>query len=115
MNDKSKEVTLDAFGNPCTTFESGAIRSSKEGKGRFDLLPANAIFALARLIERGAKQYGDRNWERGIPISSFIDSGLRHAFQASRGDTDEEHLINAAWNFLCAYETKQTRKEQTTL
>lgn len=90
-----------------TSFASGAIRSSKEGKGRFDLLPPGAMMALAQLMERGAKQYGERNWEKGIPIGSFMDSGLRHAFQALRGDTNEEHLIHAAWNFLCAYELSQ--------
>lgn len=94
-------------------FKTGAVRSSKKNKGRFDLLPVNAMFALARLFEKGAAEYGEGNWRKGIPKSSLMDSGLRHAFQALRGDTDEEHLIHCAWNMLCAYELKHIENNET--
>lgn len=41
-----------------TTFESGAVRDMHEGKGRFDLLPWEAIHELAKHCEDGAKKYG---------------------------------------------------------
>ncbi|MHA1304710.1 MAG: dATP/dGTP diphosphohydrolase domain-containing protein, partial [Candidatus Heimdallarchaeaceae archaeon] len=59
-------------------FDSGAVRDIQQGKGRFDLLPATAIKMVADVFERGAIKYGDRNWEKGIPLSRYIDSALRH-------------------------------------
>ena len=94
-------------------FESGAVRDMSEGKGRCDLLPAAAILRLARHYEEGAKKYGDRNWEKGIPLQSFIDSGMRHLLKHMDGQTDEDHLCAAAWNLLGAMwtEDKQPKKE----
>ena len=86
-------------------YDTGAQRDIQEGKGRFDLLPSRTIRALAVHYEKGCLKYGDRNWEKGINISRYTDSGLRHAFQFLQGDTDENHLIAAIWNLICAYET----------
>ena len=83
-------------------FESGAVRDMQEGKGRCDLLPACSLLRLAKHYEAGAKKYEDRNWEKGIPISVMIDSGLRHIFKYLDGQTDEDHLAAAAWNILGA-------------
>ena len=86
-------------------FSTGARRDMPSNKGRFDLLPPRVIRAVAIHYEKGAEKYGDRNWEKGIPINSFISSGLRHAYQFLDGEGDENHLIAAIWNFMCAYET----------
>lgn len=94
-----------------TTFESGAQRDCQSGKGRYDLLPREAIHRLAQLFERGAEKYADRNWEKGMPLHCFINSGLRHGFQAGAGELDEDHLIAAAWNFLCAATIHQRIQE----
>ena len=59
-------------------FESGAVRDIQAGKGRMDLLPACALIRLSKHYEEGAKKYEERNWEKGIPIHSYIDSALRH-------------------------------------
>ncbi len=84
-----------------TLFSSGAIRDSKQGKGRCDLLPASALLRLARHYESGAVKYGDRNWEKGIPISSFVDSGMRHLLKYMAGWEDEDHLWKRSiLNFL---------------
>jgi len=88
-------------------FQSGAVRDMQEGKGRCDLLPPTAILRVARHFEEGAKKYGDRNWEKGIPINSFIDSALRHILKFMAGRDDEDHLCAAAWNLLCAMETEE--------
>lgn len=87
-------------------FETGAVRDMQEGKGRCDLLPPLAILRLARHFEEGAKKYGERNWEKGIPINSFIDSSLRHILKYMAGEDDEDHLVAAAWNLMCALETE---------
>lgn len=91
-------------------FATGSKRDTRSGKGRFDLLfmgMPEAVRRLAVLLERGAEKYGERNWEKGQPISRFLDSGIRHAHRAAQGMTDEDHLIQAAWNFLAAAETKR--------
>lgn len=89
-----------------TEFPAGAIRDIQTGKGRFDLIPWRTIWALARHYEAGCEKYGDRNWEKGIPISRYFDSGVRHLAKFIMGVEDgENHLIAAIWNLVCAYET----------
>lgn len=88
-------------------FATGAVRDMQEGKGRCDLLPPLAILRLARHFEMGAKKYGDRNWEKGIPINSFIDSAIRHIMKYMAGQEEEDHLVAAAWNLMCAMETEE--------
>lgn len=90
-----------------TEFQTGAVRDMAGGKGRCDLLPPRAILRLARHFEAGARKYGDRNWEKGIPISSFIDSAIRHILKFMAGETDEDHLCAACWNLMCAMETEE--------
>lgn len=60
------------------TTQTGAKRDDRSGKGRFDLIPPEALQALAERLEVGAKHYGERNWEKGQPLSWFVDSGMRH-------------------------------------
>lgn len=92
-------------------FETGAVRDMQEGKGRMDLLPWCAIMRVARHFEAGAVKYGDRNWERGIPLASFMDSAARHIAKYMDGQTDEDHLCAAAWNLLCALWTEEKRPD----
>jgi len=88
-----------------TEFKTGAVRDLRIGKGRFDLLPWETIWALAIHYERGCKKYGERNWERGIPISKYYGSAIRHLVEFYMGLQEENHLIAAIWNLFCAYET----------
>ena len=86
-------------------FSTGARRDVQEGKGRYDLLPPAAIFAVARVFEEGAIKYGARNFEKGIPLSRYIDSSLRHLFKHLEGQRDEPHIAQAAWNLLAYIHT----------
>ena len=81
-------------------FESGAIRDVTEGKGRYDLLSPVAIRRLCKTLQEGGKKYGDRNWEAGMPLSSLLDSCLRHVFQLLDGQTDEDHAAHAMSNLM---------------
>ena len=80
------------------TFTTGSVRGDRTGKGRYDLLPREAIHRYAQLLERGATAYGDNNWRLGQPFSRVMDSLLRHAFQAAAGMTDEDHLAAVIFN-----------------
>jgi hypothetical protein len=94
------------------TFETGAIRNSAKGKGRCDLLPAGPLLRLAVHYEKGAEIYGDRNWEKGIPINEMISSGLRHIFNYMQGERTEDHLAAAAFNILGAMFMEDKEAEQ---
>ncbi len=87
-------------------FASGSVRDSRDGKGRFDLLPPHALLEVAQRFEAGAGAYGDRNWEKGQPLGRYIDSALRHSFAVLEGKTDENHAAAAAWNWLAFLETR---------
>ena len=87
-------------------FDTGAHRDTSEGKGRFDLLPCEAITRLAKHFEAGAKKYSDDNWRKGIPLNRYLDSAFRHLYKFMDGQRDEDHAIAAAWNILCMIETE---------
>ena len=63
---------------------------------------ASAVLEVAKHFEDGAVKYGDRNWEKGIPVHCYIDSAVRHYLKFHRGDKDEPHDRAFMWNLLCA-------------
>jgi hypothetical protein len=79
---------------------TGMLRDTRTGKGRYDLLPPDAMRRLAQHYEGGAEKYGPHNWEKGGPLSRYLDSMLRHAFAVVAGQTDEDHVIAVAWNAM---------------
>lgn len=80
--------------------DNKAIREPSDGKGRFDLVTPFGLMRLAKWYELGSKKYADRNWEKGMPFSRYIDSALRHINKYEMGLEDEDHLAAAAWNIL---------------
>jgi len=69
------------------------------------------LLEASKQYEDGAKKYDERNWERGIPVHCFIDSGVRHYLKHRRGDTDEPHDRAFLWNMLGAIWTHQNKPE----
>jgi hypothetical protein len=88
-------------------FASGMVRDTREGKGRYDLLPVRAIRRDAIQLERGALKYSDRNWELGAPFCRYIDSALRHLCQWLEGDEGEDHLAAARFNIGAIMELQE--------
>lgn len=103
----------DNISNVCNmkSFDTGAVREDKSGKGRMDLLPMCALIRLSKHYEAGTAAHGERNWEKGIPMHSFLDSALRHLAKYMDGQTDEDHLCAAAWNILGAMWTEEKKPE----
>lgn len=62
----------------------------------------NALLEVAKQYEDGANKYDERNWEQGIPLHCYIDSGVRHYIKLLRGDVDEPHDRAFLWNMLGA-------------
>jgi hypothetical protein len=89
---------------------TGAVRDRSTGKGRFDLLPLFGLLAVARQMEDGAIKYTERNWEQGMPLSWFADSGARHLGKLIAGFNDEPHLEAAIWNLMCLAEGRERIK-----
>jgi hypothetical protein len=79
-------------------FKTGAVRDRAVGKGRFDLIPTQMKFRLARHYEAGAIKYADRNWEKGMDFSVYMDAIERHVEKYKAGWVDEDHLAAAIWN-----------------
>lgn len=79
-------------------FTSGAVRDTIEGKPRYSLIPVSALRRWADLMARGAEKYGERNWELGMPVSRYLDSGMRHLFSYLEGDRTEDHLAAVLFN-----------------
>jgi hypothetical protein len=95
------------------TYDTGAVRDPATGKGRFDLLSPVVLRLWAQHCERGAVKYPEadgRNWERGMPVSRFVDAAMRHLNQAREGLTDEPHMIASLWNVACAIHTREMVK-----
>lgn len=92
-------------------FPTGSVRDVRDGKGRFDLLWFEFIRRMAGIMERGAKKYEDRNWEKGQPVMSSYDSAMRHLGQAGEGLEDEDHLAAVAVNAMfMAFTIEMTRR-----
>ncbi len=92
--------------------KTGAVRSSQEGKGRYDLISVHGMRRLAVHYERGI-HYGSRNWEGGLSMSRYLNSAIRHLFRYLGGDRSEDHLAAAAWNIfaLMDHEERIERKK----
>lgn len=69
------------------------------------------ILDVAKHFEQGAKKYGEHNWQKGIPIHSYIDSAIRHYLKFNAGITDEPHDRAFVWNILCCIWTMENKPE----
>jgi hypothetical protein len=110
LNAAKEEISKDPEG-AIRKFKSGAVREALGDKGRMDLLPPRALIELSKHFQQGARKYEERNWEKGMPLSQFIDSGMRHLAKLMMGRHDERHDRAAAWNIMCFLETVERIKE----
>lgn len=96
------------------TFATGAQRDTRSGKGRYDLISTHAMKRLALRLEQGAAHYGDRNWEKGMPLMRCVDSLKRHLDQWIEGSLSEDHLAGVLFNAM-ALADMDTRIEEKQL
>ena len=86
-----------------TNEKTGGQKGIKEA--RFDLIPPDPMWELARVYGRGAAKYADRNWERGYSWGLSYGAMQRHihAFWAGEYDDPESglpHLAHAMWHCI---------------
>jgi len=70
---------------------------------KYSSYPACALLRLSKHYEAGAVKYAPRNWEKGLPI--------RHLLKCVDGQTDEDHLVAAAWNIIGAMWIEEKRPD----
>ena len=66
---------------------------------------------VAKHFEEGAKKYGENNWQKGIPLHSYMDSAIRHYLKHQVKIKDEPHDRAFVWNILCAIWTVKNKPE----
>ena len=77
-------------------------RKDDAGKPRHELIPPEAVEALADVLTFGATKYGDRNWERGMAWSRVYGAAMRHAWAWWRGEkADPETGLSHLKHLLC--------------
>ncbi len=81
-------------------FASGAQRDRQKGKGKPSLFPNFVSWLVSCIYEDGSYKYASRNWEKGMPLSQYLDSAERHLAKLKVGLRDEPHASQVVWNML---------------
>ncbi len=87
-------------------FNTGAQRDTGDGKPRMSLLPHVPLERVMKHYLTGAEKYGESNWVKGMPLSVYYDSAMRHMMAWWAGDNNEDHAAAAVWNMMCAMWTE---------
>ena len=118
INNKTGEI-IDTEPNkilaPGFTAIPGGVKHD-ESKRRMDLVPTSLVSSVARVLEFGARKYGDNNWRKGLKWSRIYAALQRHLADFWEGnDLDSEsglpHLYHAACNIAFLIEFYEKRKE----
>ena len=87
------------------------------GKPRFEMLPPDALEAVALTMNSGCEKYGDRNWEKGMQYGRVFGAMMRHAWAYWRGenldkDSGLPHLAHAGACvlMLLAYQLREGKE-----
>jgi hypothetical protein len=74
---------------PTVENEQGGKQSLK--RWRFDLVHPGAYFVLGRILDHGARKYGEWNWLK-ISTEDHLNSVIMHAYAYLSGDRSDDHL-----------------------
>lgn len=106
------DMVLYNVGNYVVSGDSRFIyQAIEEFCAHCELKLTTAILEVSKHYEAGSKKYAERNWEKGIPLHCYIDSGVRHYLKFLRGDDDEPHDRAFIWNMLGALWTQTNKPE----
>lgn len=94
-------------------FKSGAKREEKSNKPYVHSIKGYTRLRFGFHMNLGAKAHGDKNWEKGLPTDSYLESVDRHLAQYLNGDRSEDHLSAIIFNTqgLMINEQKEGVKE----
>jgi hypothetical protein len=102
----SKEMMDELISEVNRHFDTGAQRDNDDGKLRHSLIPHEELNRIYKRFLDGAEKYGTNNWMKGMPLSVYYDSAMRHLQAWWTGDENEDHIAAACWNMLCAMWTE---------
>lgn len=74
-------------------------------------IPWESILRVSKHYEAGAEKYRRWNFRQGIPMSSYLDSAMRHLAKYMCGCDKEDHLSAACFNILGAMLVEQNTPE----
>ena len=115
-----KDTEITVGGNNCKAVDLiVGGRKDDTGKDPWELAPWDAFRAIVKIMQFGAKNYGERNWEQGMKWGRLFAAAQRHLTawweRADEGkgpgkdkDTGQSHLWHAGCCvlFLIAYELR---------
>ena len=100
-------MSINDTGKKHRKFDTGATRDNCEDKGEPSLMSPIALMELSKHLQHGAKKYAARNWEKGMPLCTILDSLYRHIWAELMGDMSENHLGAIMCNAMFYVHTKR--------
>ncbi len=101
-----------------TTFLTGAMRDSQEGKPDFvSTISWTAFNRYARYMTKQAEKYGGGTFKKGIPVESYekslvrhIDKYMRNKYESGSDELEVDHLCAILFNvFGLIHEEEQVK------
>lgn len=74
----------------------------------------NALKAVCAVYAFGERKYDRGNYRKGAPVSTYIDSALRHLLALEERDVESKlpHLAHAFWNIWIALDQPSWRDDR---
>ena len=72
---------------------------------RFDMISPYFLQRVSIHYQKGGINYGDRNWENGMPCMVLWDCAARHLWKWLEGKNKEDHLAAISWNIMSLIHT----------
>lgn len=106
--------------NEKTTFETGAIRDSQDGKEDYtETFSWTAFKRYAQYMTEKKQKYGSGNFKKGIPINSYEMSLCRHLqkymenkYEKGITEVNEDHLSAIMFNVMGIMHEEEQRKKE---
>lgn len=72
------------------------------GKPQYSLIDYQCLEPMVRVLEFGALKYSRNNWKKGMPISTILDSLIRHVTALNNGEfIDPESGLSHIGHIQC--------------
>lgn len=119
---KKLEVKFSGTKDDVTTFETGAVRGTQEGKPDFvSTISWTAFNRYARYMTKQGEKYGGGTFKKGIPAESYerslvrhVDKYMRNKYENGKDELETDHLCAILFNaFGLIHEEEQSKLKST--
>jgi len=81
---------------------NGQAMRANNGKAQYSMLDLGCLKPCVEVLEYGANKYARNNWKKGMPISSILDSLMRHISDLQTGKSvDDESGLSIIGHIQC--------------